>query len=136
MEQNIILLALNGVLTLTVSMLAGRWYAKAILTNGNDVAWRVVHSGGSMGGIMLVAFASVLSHTVLSDFWRDSFTVSIISGTWLFILGMFAAAISGHRGLHSAGSRRNKLVYTAYLGAAALSLLGCIILIAGLVNAL
>lgn len=44
MEQNIIYLALNGVLILIVSLVSGRWFSKAIISSGNDVAWRDVHS--------------------------------------------------------------------------------------------
>lgn len=136
MEQNIVILALNGMLALSISMIGGRWYSHAILTNHKEVAWRVVHSSGIMAGIMLIVFSSLIPHVRLSGFWLNSFIWLIISGTWLFIIGVFTAAISGQRGLRTGTNLVNRLIYYAYLSASIFSLLGCIILISGLVNAL
>lgn len=46
---------LNGFIALFVSVIAGYAFAKAIKsTPDREVAWRVVHSGGSVAGIMLM----------------------------------------------------------------------------------
>ena len=52
---------LHGLIILMVGFLAGFPFAKAIkLQNGKEVAWRVVHSGSSVAGIMLIAIGGVI----------------------------------------------------------------------------
>ena len=136
MEQNIIYLALHGVLILTVSLTSGSWFAKAINTKGNDVAWRVLHSGGSMGGIMLIAFSSLVSIIVLPQWLVTFFVWSIILSAWLFIIAMIAAAITGERGSKIGGSVMNRGVYYFYFVAGLFSLIGCGLLLIGLYRAL
>lgn len=136
MDKSAVYLALNGVLILLVSLISGRWFSRAITTKGNEVAWRVVHSGGSMGGIMLIAFSSLVSLLVLSPWAMVVFVWSSIAGTWLFILAMIAAAVTGERGLTNGGSLINQGIYHTYIVAAFSSLVGCGILLAGLYGAL
>ena len=136
MEQFIVYLALHGVLALIVSLVSGRWFSRAITTGGNEVAWRVVHSGGSMGGIMLIAFSSLIPILVLPQWATTAFVWSIILGTWLFIIAMIIAAITGERGLKGGGSLVNRGVYFCYIVGAFLSLIGCGLLLAGLLRAL
>lgn len=136
MEQDVIYLAIHGVLVLVVSLISGRWFSKAITSGGNEVAWRVVHSGGSMGGIMLIAFASLIPHLVLPMWAVSLFMWSIILGTWLFIIAMIVAAITGDRGLKAGGSLYNRGVYFGYMFGAIFSLAGCGLLLAGLFRAL
>jgi hypothetical protein len=136
MEHYVIYLAFHGVLVLLVSLVSGRWFAKAIIIRGNDVAWRVVHSGGSMGGIMLIAFSSLLPIIVLPRWATTLFIWLIILGTWLFIIAMLTAAITGERGLKSGGSLINRGVYFSYVFGALFSLIGCSLLLTGLYNAL
>jgi len=102
MEQFVIYLALHGVLALIVSLVSGHWFSKAITTGGSEVAWRVVHSGGSMGGIMLIAFSSLIPIMALPLWATLLFVWFIILGTWLFIVAMIVAAITGQRGLRVA----------------------------------
>lgn len=136
MEQNIIYLGIHGVLVLVVSLMSGRWFSKAITSGGNEVAWRVVHSGGSMGGIMLIAFSSLLPHLVLPQWAVSLFIWTIILGTWLFIIAMIVAAITGERGLKAGGSLINRGVYFGYMFGAIFSIAGCGLLLAGLFGAL
>jgi hypothetical protein len=136
MEQLVIYLALHGVLALTVSLVSGRWFSKAITTGGNEVAWRVVHSGGSMGGIMLIAFSSLVPIIVLPQWGAELFVWSIVFGTWLFIIAMIVAAITGERGLKGGGSLVNRGIYSCYFVGALLSLVGCSLLLVGLLSAL
>jgi hypothetical protein len=136
MKNLITYLALHGVLVLIVSLISGRWFSKAITSKGNEVAWRVVHSGGSMGGIMLIAFSSLLPILVLPKWGIEVFIWSIILGTWAFVIAMIIAAVTGERGLVWGGSVLNRGVYTGYLMGAFLSLLGCGFLLAGLIRAL
>jgi len=136
MEQSIIYLALNGVLVLIVSLISGRWFSKAIKSGGNEVAWRVVHSGGSMGGIMLIAFSSLVPLLALSKLNSTLFVWFSIIGTWLFVIAMTVAAITNERGLKSQGSLTNKGVYFTYMFGAVFTLVGCGLLVVGLYSAL
>ncbi len=136
MEQSAVYLAFHGVLVLIVSLVSGRWFSKAIITGGNDVAWRVVHSGGSMGGIMLIAFSSLVPIIVLPQWASTLFIWLMILGTWLFIIAMLIAAITGERGLKTGGSLINRGVYFSYLIGALFSLIGCGLLLVGLYRAL
>ena len=114
MEQNVIYLAFNGVLILTVSLISGGWFAKAINIRGNEVAWRVVHSGGSMGGIMLIAFSSLVPVIVMPQWSMTILVWSVILSAWLYIIAMIVAAITGERGLKTGGSVINRGVYYFY----------------------
>ena len=105
---------LNGVLALFVSVVGGFAFAKAIKSNPQrEVAWRVVHSGGSMGGIMLMVFGCAWQYISLGTYeclvgW------SLIVSTQLLIVGMFLAAITGKRGLRSESTGVEKIVYVLY----------------------
>ena len=116
-------LILNGVLTLFVSVVGGFAFAKAIKSNpAREVAWRVVHSGGSMAGIMLIVFGCAWSYIPLGVF---EYTVgwSLIASTELMVVGMFLAAITGKRGLHSNSTGIEKSIYLLYLVGGVLSTL-------------
>ena len=119
-----------------LASVSGRWISKAVTPGGNEVARRVVHSGGSMGGIMLIAFSSLLPHLVLPIWAFSLFMWSIILGTWLFIIAMIVAAITGDRGLKAGGSLYNQGVYYGYMFGAIFSLAGCGLLLVGLFSAL
>lgn len=116
-------LILNGVLTLFVSVVGGFAFAKAIKSNPQrEVAWRVVHSGGSMAGIMLMVFGCVWHHLSLGIF---EYTIgwSLIASTELMVVGMFLAAITGKRGLSSNSTGIEKGIYWLYLSGGILSTL-------------
>lgn len=53
-------LILHGIIILFIGVVSGYAFSKAIQNQPEkQVAWRVVHSGGSMAGIMLMAFGAV-----------------------------------------------------------------------------
>ena len=135
-EQHIIYLALNGVLVLIVSLASGHWFARAIIKQGNEVAWRVVHSSGCMTGIMLIVFSSLIPILVLPQWAMMLFAWSIIFGTWIFLIALIIAAMSGERGLKSSGSRINRGLFFSFIAGALLTYIGCSILLAGLIRAL
>ena len=108
-------LILNGVLTLFVSIVGGFAFAKAIKSNPErEVAWRVVHSGGSMAGIMLMVFGCAWHYIPLGKF-EYAVGWSLIVSTELMIVGMFLAAITGKRGLNSNSTGIEKVIYLLYL---------------------
>jgi len=108
------LLILNGVIVLYASVVGGYAFAKAIKTNPErEVAWRVVHSGGSMAGIMLIAFGAIWKHIQVGSY-EKMIVWSLIASTYLMVLGMFLAAITGKRGLHSESKGIEKIIYLLY----------------------
>ena len=108
-------LILNGVLTLFVSIVGGFAFAKAIKSNPErEVAWRVVHSGGSMAGIMLMVFGCAWHYITLGNY-ECAVGWSLIISTELMVVGMFLAAISGKRGLSSDSRGIEKSVYLLYM---------------------
>jgi len=108
-------LILNGVLTLFVSVVGGFAFAKAIKSNPEcELAWRVVHSGGSMAGIMLLVFGCCWQYIYLGMF-EYAVGWSLIVSTELMVVGMFLAAITGKRGLHSSAIGIEKSIYLLYI---------------------
>lgn len=108
------LLILNGVIILYASVVGGYAFAKAIKTKPESaVAWRVVHSGGSMAGIMLIAFGTAWNHIQLGSY-EKIIGWSFIGSTYLMVIGMFLAAITGKRGLHSESKGIEKIIYLFY----------------------
>ena len=136
MNQLAIHLALHGAIVLTVSIVAGLLLYGAILKSKNEAAWHLVHAGGTVRGVMLIALAAII-HLPVLPFWQLSTAVwLIIFFVWTSMLAMIIAAISGDRGLGLSGSIANKLVYVLYgLGTIAI-FPGCLLLILGLFKAL
>jgi uncharacterized membrane protein len=107
-------LILNGVLVLFVSVVGGFAFAKAIKSSPErEVAWRVVHSGGSMAGIMLLAFAGIWQYISIGNY-EHIVAWSLIVSTQFMVVGMFLAAISGKRGLRSESIGLEKIIYVLY----------------------
>lgn len=108
-------LILNGVLTLFVSVVGGFAFAKAIKSNPQrEVAWRVVHSGGSMAGIMLMVFGCAWQYIRLGSY-ENAVGWLLIASTEFMVVGMFLAAITGKRGLRSESTGVEKMIYLLYL---------------------
>jgi hypothetical protein len=107
-------LILNGVITLYMSVVAGYAFARVIKYKPqNEVAWRVVHSGGSMAGIMLLAFAGIWKYLSLGIYESLIGWLLIIS-TQILVIGMFMAAITGKRGLHASSAGIEKIIFLLY----------------------
>lgn len=108
-------LALHGVLVLGVSVLGGWLLYRSILNRGGgEAAWHLLHAGGSVRGVMLIALAGVIQ---LPDLPHWQLAVSawlIILFTWTSVLAMAIAAASGERGLRFTGSIANRTVYLLY----------------------
>lgn len=136
MNQLAIHLALHGAIVLTVSIIAGLLLYGAILKSKNEAAWHLVHAGGTVRGVMLIALAAIIHLPVLPAWQLATAVWLIIFFVWTSMLAMIIAAISGDRGLGLSGSIANKLVYVLYgLGTIAI-FPGCLLLILGLFKAL
>ena len=137
MGQLVIHLALHGAIVLTISILAGLFLYGAILKKiKNESAWHVVHAGGTVRGVMLIALAAII-HIPVLPFWQLTAAVwLIIFFVWTSMLAMILAAVSGDRGLGLSGSIANKIVYLLYAVGTVAIFPGCFLLIYGLYKAL
>lgn len=112
---------LNGLIILMVGLLGGFPFAKVIKRQPEKVvAWRVVHSGGSMGGVMLIAIGAIVQRVLMSPLTSHLIFWGFIISTYALVAAMVVAAFTGERGV---GDRKEKstvwkVVYYAYgLGA-------------------
>ena len=136
MEKLVIYLVLQGVLVLTVSLVGGLLLYRMLLKEKNPAAWHLVHAGGTVRGVLLIALAAIIPLLAL-PLSQVSFLVWLmIISIWASMLAMVIAAISGDRGLRLGGSLTNKLVYLFYAIHIVTILPAFILLIYGLLNAL
>lgn len=136
MDQLVIILALNGALVLTVSLVAGMFLYLAILRDGDQAAWHLLHAGGTGRGVMLLALAALIEIPALSDQLAALTAWLIIFFVWTSMLAMGIRAVSGARGLSFEGSFANRMVYVSY-GLGTLTVFpGFALLIYGLIKSL
>ena len=125
--------SLHGLIILLTGMLGGIAFSSAIKSdNGREVAWRVVHSGGSMAGVALIAIGIVVTQFNLGGLLDQLIYYSFVGGTYLLVIGMIIAAVTGRRGLGRNEARRTKwgmTVYVMYGLGSILSLAALVILI-------
>ncbi len=109
-DQLIIHGAINGL----ISAFAGIPYAKSIIQKKDEAerAWKLVHSAGSMGAILILAISSILNRFV-SPHIEIIFYSTLICG-YGFMLGMIVAAKTGNRGLISGSAFPNRLANISY----------------------
>ena len=122
-------LLLHGSLVLLAGFVGGCFFTRAIKRAQGEVAWRVVHSGSSMGGVMLIALGAAWPQLAASGWLASLVAWSLIAGVEVFVLAMFWAAVSGSRGLSRGGAWSNRGVNALYLCATVLSLTGCGLLV-------
>ena len=127
-----LLLALHGSIILLSGLVAGFFFARAIARSSGEVAWRVVHAGGCAAGTMLLAIAVPLQWVSLPGHVADLLFWSLLTGTYLLVVGMFVAAIWKTRGIPGGGQFANRVVRVLYAAGAVLSLVGCVLLVVGL----
>jgi hypothetical protein len=128
--------SLHGGIVLLSGLIGGLFFARAIRQSRGEVAWRVVHSGGCMGGTMLLALGWTLRLVVLPDALKFLLAGAQIVGTYLLVIGMFIAAITSERGIPGGGTAINRAVALLYMTGTVLSILGGTLLVVGLVRAL
>jgi hypothetical protein len=109
---------LHGLIILMIGQLGGYPFAKAIKKkNGREVAWRVVHSGSSVAGIMLIAIGGLINRLSVSSLTNSLILWGIVISTYLLVIGMIIAAVSGERGIGNSKEEHNgtwKIVYYLY----------------------
>ena len=124
---------LHGLIILLVGLLGGFPFASSIKRkNGKETAWRVVHSGSSMAGVMLIAIGVVTDYLCIDPLLNCIICWGIISSTYLFVVAMVLAAITGERGIGEKRIPRTttwKGVYYMYGIAAVISIISLGLLI-------
>ena len=125
-------LLFHGAIVLSIGQLSGIPYGSAIaMKKDEDLvrAWRVAHSGLSMGGTTMIAIAAALN---LLDTNAIALSIvvwsSVISG-YGFCLALPYGAWVGHRGLTVGKTIENKLVYAGNMVGATGSLVSTLALI-------
>lgn len=136
MDRLAIHLALHGALVLTVSIAGGLFLYRVILKSKPEAVWHLVHAGGTVRGVLLIALAGIIHLLPLPLWLLTIFAWLIILGIWASMFAMIIAAASSERGLRFAGSRTNKLVYLLYALGIVTIFPACALLIVGLIDAL
>jgi hypothetical protein len=136
MEKLAIQLALNGAVVLTASMLGGMFLYKAILNGGNETDWHLLHAGGSVRGVMLLALAATIHLPALPAWQLWVAAWLIIFFTWTSMLAMIMRAVTSERGFGFTGSTTNKIIFVLYALGTIAVFTGFLWLIFGLVFAL
>jgi hypothetical protein len=112
-------LILHGAILSVLATLGGVIYRRMLVasaaTDQQRQACRLVHSAGSLIGVVLVAIGAAVPVLAPDPGLSRLLVWSGLATGYLFLLGMVAAALSGQRGLRPGGSPGNKLVYAAYL---------------------
>ena len=125
---------LHGLIVLLVGMLGGFPFASAIKRkNGKETAWRVVHSGSSVAGVMLIAIGVVVHFFTINPLLNCIIFWGIITSTYGFVVSMILAAITGERGIGNNDKEKNKswrAVYYMYGISAFVSIISLVLLIA------
>jgi len=127
-------LALHGSIVLLSGLVGGLFFARAITMHRGEVAWRVVHAGGSSAGAMLLAIAAPSQWVALGASLKITMAVSLIAGTYILCLGMYIAAIWDTRGIPGGRSPLNRAVYGLYALGAVMTLFGGALLTVGLIR--
>lgn len=125
-------LLFHGAVVLLVGQLSGIPYGSAITKKKREKivrAWRVAHSGLSMGGTTMIAFAAVLN-------LLDTSTISLSILVWSSVVSGYGFSIAlpygawvGHRGLTMGKTIENKIVYLGNILGATGSLVSTLALI-------
>lgn len=139
MNSLAIQLLLHGAIVLLVGLLTGIPYGFAITRKKDDNvvrAWRVAHSGLSMGGTTMIAISAVLSNLKLDLIGGSTLVWAFVVSGYGFCIALPYGAWVGHRGLSVEGSAQNKVVYAGNIVGAIGSVIGTMALILGCLKTL
>ena len=127
-------LLLHGSIVLLVGLLCGVPFGRAIVRGAAEDAvraWRVAHSGLSMGGVLLLAVAAAIPLVELSVTLAWSLVWAFVASGYGFAVALPLGALCRHRGLTGAPPLINRAVYLGNMVGVVGSLLGTVLLIAG-----
>jgi hypothetical protein len=131
-------LIFHGAVILLVGFLCGAPLGSAAVRGKEEAvrAWRVAHSSLIMGGVLLLALASVVSHLQLSTFGLTLLVWAFVASSYVFAIVLPLAARYGHRGLTSAPPYLNRIIYMGNMVGAGGLLLGALVFLWGAYGAL
>ena len=114
MEKLAVHLVLHGALVFTVSLFGGLLLYRVLLKDKNPATWHLVHAGGTVRGVLLIALAAIIQLLALPLSQVSLLVWLMIISIWASMVAMILAAVSGERGLRPSGTITNKLVYLFY----------------------
>lgn len=126
------ILALNGTLLLTVSMVAGLLLHRRLRADHEDRGWHLVHASVSGRGIFLVALAGVLPLVVLPVPQQSLLVQLLLFFAWSSTAAMVFGAVMGVRGQRWAPPAANQVMYLVYVAGAIAVFPAMALLLAGL----
>lgn len=127
-------LLFHGAIVLLIGLLTGMPYGSAINQKKDEEvvrAWRVAHSGLSMGGTMMIAFAAAINQLDVSAIALSTLVWSSVVSGYGFCIALPYGAWVGHRGLAMGKTIENKIVYLGNIIGATGSLIGTLALVFG-----
>lgn len=87
----------SGALLLAVAALLGFQLHRSSSMPAATARWRVVHSGGTAGGVQLIALGAVWSKLALASATSVLATGALVAGTWLMFVGPLMTALARPR---------------------------------------
>ncbi|MGB6297589.1 MAG: hypothetical protein WBF90_15595 [Rivularia sp. (in: cyanobacteria)] len=139
MDKLAIQLTLHGAIVLLIGLLSGIPYGRAITKKQDEEiarAWRVAHSGLSMGGTTIIAVSAVISDLQLQPIISLILVYSFVVSGYGFCVALPYGAWVGHRGLSAKEPTQNRVVYAGNIVGAIGSTIGTILLIFGCIQSL
>src|SRR5258706_5060804 len=109
------LLILHGGIILLAGLLSGIPFGRAIVRGKSEAvvrAWRIAHSGLTMGGILLLVVALIMPQLQLSASARAILVWAFVASGYGFAIALPLGAHYGHRGLTSDPPFLNQFVYS------------------------
>lgn len=125
-------LMLQGAIVLLIALCLGAPYARAIKRNADAQAvnsWRVVHQSLTIGAILLLVLAPVLSYMPVAVAFKWAIAVLFIVSSYAFALSTPLAAITKDRGLVAGARGLARGVYLGNMLGALTSLAGAVLLV-------
>jgi hypothetical protein len=127
-------LLFHGAIVLLIGLLSGMPYGSAITKKKGEeaiAAWRVAHSGLSMGGTTMIAFAAAIDLLEMNEIALLILVWSSVISGYGFCLALPYGAWVGHRGLSIGKTIESKIVYLGNILGATGSLVSTLALIFG-----
>jgi len=91
------LLLVTGALLLSVAAFTGFVQARTERGSAEEVRWRVVHNGGTAGGVQLLALSAVWARLAGSSDFAGPIALCLAMSTLLFFVGPLLKALSRAR---------------------------------------
>ena len=128
------ILALNGALLLTVSMLAGLLLHRRLQAGEEDRGWHLVHASVSGRGLFLIALAAALPIVALPAPQHALLVRLLLFFAWSSTAAMTIGAVMGVRGQRWEPPAANQVMYLVYVAGAVAVFPAMALLIAGLLR--